>query len=59
MFTDEDKGREVKIRLINAELVRGEVVAVFNDYAMIKTELADFRVDYKNISTVTRVGDFS
>jgi ribosome maturation factor RimP len=59
MLTPKDKGKEVKMVLINSHRVRGTVVDVDGDSALIRTELTDFRVLFSQISTVTRVGDFS
>ena len=59
MITDDDIGKEVKVRLLNSELVRGEVIRCYPDRAVIKTEGGQVSVLWAKISTVTRVGDFT
>ncbi len=59
MITDDDMHKEVKIRTLNAELVRGKVIAIGPDSATIATDGGQVDVKFNKISTVTRVGDFT
>lgn len=59
MFNQADMGKDVKIRLLNAELVRGYVLSVGASYVRIETDGGQISVPFNKISTVTWVGDHS
>ena len=59
MITDDDIGKEVKVRLLNAEIVRGKVMSCGSESATIDTGAGRVSVKYNKVSTVSRVGDFS
>jgi hypothetical protein len=59
MITDDDLYKEVKLRLLNSELVRGTVQSIGADSAIIRTEGGEVNIKFNRISTVTRVGDYS
>lgn len=59
MFTPGDKGKEVKVTLLNGDRIRGHVSWTNKGQVGIETEEGTVALAFDHISTVTWIGDFS